>query len=444
MTIYFSQLLAVWTVLIHFTQGNFLKTPLANVLRKPLGLGSDFIDHIKGNTVAVSSRDNDGYLPIHIACMSKCSISIIHALLETYPESVFDKDLKYSKFPLQYLSEEKTVDFESLAALLQLYPLSASAKDSSGKLPLHHVSGATALQSKPIIQALLEAFPGGAGVADDKGKLPVFYAIEEDAPEDVLSLLLKAHPRGAHGLLIKALEGKQWQDAINILQEYPSAAGVRSKNGKILPLGVAVSKKAPLNVIITILDADPASAGADKESSGGFDFMTTLETAYQQSPEKACQLLLAVLPIDQTTGVEYEHHSGFWWTSILSRTEDKYHDIVDLLLISCALQIQALANCHDEQGRRAVDIATPLCRQLILSRLNFYGRYELQPGCPAHQSATCVVRFAMDHQHKQEVMINNMEILQLYIHINTSMNFSLDMKDFSFPFSYSKRFDVTC
>lgn len=383
--------------------GDFLKSPLQSILRKPSGLGSALVSHIKENQISVSIRDKDGYLPIHVACMSKCNVLIIHALLEAYPQSAFDKDLKDNKLPLQYLVEEKNVDIDCLTALLSLYPLSASIKDDSGKLPLHHVAGASTLQSYEVINALVEAYPTGAGITDDNLKLPVAYAIQTDAEKGIISKLLQAYPRGAHALLIKFLESKNWQDAIDIIHTYPTAAGVRSKNGKVLPLGVAVSKKAPLNVIIAILEADPSSAAADKVSTNGFDFMTTLEGAYLQSSSIASQLLLAVLPINQTSGEEYEHHSGFWWTSILSRTEDKYHEIVDLILISCGSQIQALANCHDEQGRRAVDIATPLCRQLILSRLNFYGRYELQPGCPAHQSATCVVRFAMDHKHKQEV-----------------------------------------
>lgn len=383
--------------------GDLLRRPLSTLLRKSSGLGSDLINHIKENQISVSIRDKDGYLPIHVACMSKCNVSIIDALLEAYPESAYDKDFKDHKLPLQYLVQEKVVDIDCLTSLLSLYPLSASIKDDLGKLPLHHVSGASTLQSCAVITALIDAFPTGAGITDDSLKLPVAYAIQEDAEKDILSALLQVHPRGAHALLIKSLESRNWQEAIDIIDKYPAAAGVRSKNGKILPLGVAVSKKAPLTVIIAILKADPGSAAADTEITNGFDFMATLEEAYLQSPSVASHLLLSVLPINQTSGVEYEHHSGFWWTSILSRTEDKYYEIVDLILISCGSQIQALANCHDEQGRRAVDIATPRCRQLILSRLNFYGRYELQPGCPAHQSATCVVRFAMDHKHKQEV-----------------------------------------
>ena len=108
-------------------------------------------------------------------------------------------------------------------------------------------------------------------------------------------------------------------------------------------------------------------------------------------------------------GEEYENHlTGFWWTFILSQTQDKYHEIVDQVLLSCASCVQILANTHDELGRRAVDIATPLCRQHILSRLNFYRRYELRPGSPEHQSATCIVRFATDHVLKKEVALKFM------------------------------------
>jgi hypothetical protein len=253
------------------TWGSFLKAPLHNFLRKPSGLGQEFIDHIKNSYIAVHLRDKDGYLPIHIACMNKCNIDIIQALLEIYPESASERDTKYNKLPLQYLIDEKNVDTECLVALLNLYPLSAGVKDKTGKLPLHHAASAIS-QSEFVIRSLLEAYPPGAGITDENGKLSITYALEKNAPNSIITLLLKAYPKGAHALLVKAVEGKLWQEAEKIIKSYPEATGVRSKKGKLLPLGVAISKKAPLSLVIALLNADPSSAAAGKELSGGCYF----------------------------------------------------------------------------------------------------------------------------------------------------------------------------
>jgi ankyrin repeat protein len=316
-TLSFSATYFIFQLIFAVTDGSsFSQSSLHSFLRKPSSLGLDFIDHIRTNHDAVHLTDKDGYLPIHIACMSKCNIDIVNTLLQIYPESVLQKDLKNNQLPIHHLTEEKSIELDCLRALLLHYPLSAGVKDKAGKLPLHYALSTKAEQSElmireVVIMSLVEAYPLGASVMDNSGKLPVTYAIDNSASETVITLLLKAYPEGAHALLIKAIEVRKWREAEDLLHLYPAAAGVRSKNGKILPLGVAVSKKAPLSVINLILSADPGSAAADEESVGGFDFMATMEAAYKCSPFEASQLLYAVLPINQKSGEEYSHHSGF-------------------------------------------------------------------------------------------------------------------------------------
>jgi hypothetical protein len=229
----FSATYFIFQLIITITDGStFSQSSLHSILRKPSGLGLDFIDHIKTNHDAVHLTDKDGYLPIHIACMSKCKIDILNTLLQIYPESVLQKDLKNNQLPIHYLTEEKSIELDCLRALLLHYPLSAGVKDKSGKLPLHYALSTKAEQSElvvreMVIMSLVEAYPLGASVIDNSGKLPITYATDNSASESIINLLLKAYPEGAHALLIKAIEGKKWQEAEDLLHLYPAAAGVR-------------------------------------------------------------------------------------------------------------------------------------------------------------------------------------------------------------------------
>jgi hypothetical protein len=138
----------VFQVLFTATGGStFSQSSLHSILRKPSGLGLDFIDHIKTNHDAVHLKNRDGHLPIHIACMSKCNIDIVQTLLQIYPESVLQKDLKNNQLPIHYLTEEKIIELDCLRALLLHYPFSTGVTDKSGKLSLHYALSTRAEQS---------------------------------------------------------------------------------------------------------------------------------------------------------------------------------------------------------------------------------------------------------------------------------------------------------
>ena len=285
-----------------------LQTTLRNIAKAP-GLVSEILEQIRQSPATiVQEKDKDGCTLTHIACMSKCSAEIIQALLSVYPESSMELD-RNNQLPLHYLFDGKKndIDLSCLSALLDHRVSSmtippAGIKDRSGRLPLHHAAGATSLQSLNIIQALLSSYPEAACIEDSNGHVPVRYAIDENAPQEIIELLLQACPKGAHMLLISALGSKEWDKAEQLILKYPAAAGVRSKNGKVLPLGVAMSKKAPYHVIQSLLDAHPASVQAEKSAIDGFDFYNYFSSIFQNSPSDAAHLLSAVLPINRATG----------------------------------------------------------------------------------------------------------------------------------------------
>ena len=390
--------------------------PLSSLLRKAPVYGKIFnvIDLIRQSAADVRLKDKDGFLPLHIACMNKCNADIIQTLLEIYPESAFEFDTKNFNLPIYYLFDgKKGVDENCLRLLLQTNPsIMVRVQDKDGRVPLHHAVGSSGyVQSEEIINQLIEVFPDGASIVDKDGKLPIVYALEKQASKNIINALSKAFPPGAYTLLSMEIANKDWNAVKDIIQQYSIAVSRPSWRDKILPLGLAVNKKAPIDVLISIIEADPSCLVAGKEAISSFDFMNYFRESieYDSSGITTARLLSAALPVNITTGVEYDHHSNYWWTYILSQTQDRYVDIVNKVLLTCATQVQALANTHDELGRRAVDIATPMCRQLILSRLNFYGRYELRPGNAVHKSSTYMVRLAIDHKEKQEVALKFMK-----------------------------------
>ena len=85
------------------------------------------------------------------------------------------------------------------------------------------------------------------------------------------------------------------------------------------------------------------------------------------------------------------------WVCILSQSKDLFVKEVCHLLDSNITNMKSLLYAVDEDGRQAIDVATPKYKQAMMERTYFYRRYELKEGPAEHVSATCIVRLAKDH-----------------------------------------------
>ena len=90
-------------------------------------------------------------------------------------------------------------------------------------------------------------------------------------------------------------------------------------------------------------------------------------------------------------------HTFYSWSKLVSETQDMCIDIVKAILDACKDDAQMLADLLDKDGRKAVDIATPKCKTLLLSCMQLCGRYIISLNPPEHRSATSVVLRAEDH-----------------------------------------------
>ena len=82
---------------------------------------------------------------------------------------------------------------------------------------------------------------------------------------------------------------------------------------------------------------------------------------------------------------------------VVCGTQDMCNEIVEAILDARTGDAQMLADLCDRDGRKAVDIATPLCKTLLLACTQLCGRYSISLNPPEHRTATSVVLRAVDH-----------------------------------------------
>lgn len=78
----------------------------------------------------------------------------------------------------------------------------------------------------------------------------------------------------------------------------------------------------------------------------------------------------------------------------------------------------------DEQGRTALQIAVPDCKNVIQQSLYLMKRYEITTIQPHHKSATCIIHLAIDHNEGQtnhvalKFMSNKNQFNRLFYYFN--------------------------
>jgi len=316
----------------------------------------------------------DGKLPIHLALESKKSYDIIKVILETYPKCASEIDLKFGMLPIHWAIRRK--------------------------LPL------------PTILLIEQAYPAikSAFIQDYDGYLPIHYAIKFDSPVEIVRILLKENP-----------------DVV-FEKDLPVFYKHYDKPGKPLKTKGTIDKE---NLSITEWDRDDISE-ISLYNEWNDDISSTssrrghhinIQPQYESqmlgrmlihyaaedanvSFETLAELLDLTMPFDKITGAPVTDHS-FTWTYVLAKTQDVYFKAVEIVLDRCNNNmkiLQLMNDAPDEQGRKAVDIATLRCQKAILKRMYYFGRYELKVGPFEHVSNNSTVRLAYDHEDNKRLV----------------------------------------
>ena len=355
------------------------------------------------NREAVSAADAHGHFPLSLAIIHCAALEVVACLLRLDPSAACAGDVA-GRLPLHLALQHRSPPAVVHAVLLA-YPAAASVADLDGQLPCH-----TCCFSAPdeaVLRMVLQSYPEAACKKNHFGQLPLHRALDGRVSAACLSLLLEAFPgavkekdmkgRSPLSAACEHSRGGDCREIASLLQAWPEAARERNSLGQ-LPLHVACIADAPLQAVQQILAAYPA-AGADCAGEAR-KLPLILAIEHHASDSVVAELLpLSIRHIvgDPHGRTSEEQQQQCGWTTLLRDGRDAYAASVAAVLDLHSESIEQLAMAPDEHGRRAVDIATPLCKGEILKRLYLCGRFEIKDGPPLHQSATSRVHYAIDH-----------------------------------------------
>jgi ankyrin repeat protein len=292
------------------------------------------------------SRDDQGMLPIHLACRNGASPGVVKLLLESYPESLDILDRKNRSLSdlvrnsassnkdavLSMLDEFRKskntqtkeapvheVDYENRTILFRLilkkdwkaaasrardFPAEAATwivtKGFHGNLRFLPLHKACVLQPPDfVVTALLAAHPKAAESSDQDGWLPLHCACFYGGSEKVIDALLQAHSSAAQykdddgrlPLHYACLKGSTSNIVDLLLAAYPKASTTKDTEGR-LPIHHACSKGAPEPVIDSLLKASPKSAQS-KDDQGR---LALHHACRKSASERVIRTLLRVYP----------------------------------------------------------------------------------------------------------------------------------------------------
>ena len=190
------------------------------------------------------------------------------------------------------------------------------------------------------------------------------------------------------------------------------------------PVHNAIYDDSPDHIILSLLQAHPASSRELVEGKTAFDFAierdniadslsaeskTMADTTRSLGKHVITAFLIESLPVDQVTKAPLSPTlHGFAWVNAVQL--DRYEaSVFDVLSKFPSLSVE-LSNAEDNEGRSAVNIASPKCKRVILQFVHFFRRYEIKSQNRAlHISATCTLHLAIDHEdHMRPVALKFM------------------------------------
>lgn len=145
---------------------------------------------------ACDDHKNDGptvALPIHHCLMKNPPHHIVSMLIAAHPDGLFLCDSLHKRYPMHFACQHASHNFAVMEALLSALPDTAMVRDKYGRLPLHYAIENDA--SNDVIELLLIYYPWSAAQPDDDGWYPLHMACRRSSTSrHVLHKLVEAWP----------------------------------------------------------------------------------------------------------------------------------------------------------------------------------------------------------------------------------------------------------
>eukprot|EP00961_Rhodomonas_salina_P039995 537652-Rhodomonas_salina.1 len=263
--------------------------------------------------------------------------------------------------------------------------------DERGMTPLH-VAMAGTRASVEIVEALLEAFPAWAscrvasanGNGQSEGFLPLHFALQGRAPTDkdcaAVEGLIRAYPEAAaseEALDFFSLElALSTGFPVSTLRALLMSCRGRSHAPRELQLLFQCHPDDRPAGWVWLLEAPLLPAFLTVVDEEGYSVLGTLFDDAERRQD-----VIEALVTDANASIAKDKVHWYSWTKLVSRDQDVA--ILTAVLESEAADVWRLVfEARDEKGRRAIDIATPACRQALKRQVLFCGRYSFVQHSP--------------------------------------------------------------
>jgi len=140
---------------------------------------------------SIQSSNNNGALPLHVACQVGAPIEVVRLLLQEYAAALHTPD-DTGAWPLHIACQAAAPLLVVIRFLTEQDPNALQVPNNDGALPLHLLCG-----SRPPVQTvkyLVSLFEGALALMTHSGDLPLMVACKTLACESVIQVLLTAYP----------------------------------------------------------------------------------------------------------------------------------------------------------------------------------------------------------------------------------------------------------
>ena len=145
------------------------------------------------STLCISN--NNGALPIHVACQFGVLLQVIKYLVEENggADTLRSRD-NNGDLPLHTLCGSNQPSLKTVEYLIKTYPAASSTRNNNGALPLHVLCGSTVPPALKSVECLIKSYPAALSARTScSGELPITLACES-ASLSVIYALIRGDP----------------------------------------------------------------------------------------------------------------------------------------------------------------------------------------------------------------------------------------------------------
>ena len=383
------------------------------------------------NPTALVVQDETGRTPLHTALLQEpknISIELVKALLITAPgENACRLKDSTGQLPI-HIAAKSGMNKEILQALVTYYADGCYRQNSDGDLPLHLLERSGKADATSL-ELLIRPFMGNDSICQVEGShgcdLPLHIAARYRCSFEVLEKLLRTYSDAAKRPCMR--DGFEGESAINmfergrkeIIQRFDVSANV-SVNEEIVNDFNRCSDL--LFIYDPMCEAPDDNIERLRKNTVGSEITNSSTKASSIIPyrkDKHRISRITKLIVEEAQGLadrpsfdgdnnarlnDTVKLAWIWMTTYENDENDEsYYDVVEYIarnLSSPALKILATIEWN---GQQIKDCALPRCKEVIINRIRFVGRYEwCALDFPLHKSDTCLIMRAKDYHAVEE------------------------------------------